>query len=69
MKEERGRYWVFVEEEGKGREFVDSFGSLHLARDMVRKFELNKADHIKNQDELSYHYKNLSWKIVDMGAK
>lgn len=69
MKEERNRYWVLVVENGEREEFVDSFGSLHLAKDMVRKFELNKADHIKNQDELSYHYRNLSWKIVDMGAK
>ena len=69
MKEERNRYWVLVVENGEQEEFVDSFNSLHLAKDMVRKFELNKADHIKNQDELSYHYRNLSWKIVDMGAK
>ena len=62
------RYWVYVTEEGKGREFVDSFADLKSAREKVRKFRNNKEDHLKNQTELAWHYMNLDWVIVDMGA-
>lgn len=62
------RYQVFVTEAGKGRELVDSFQSLNEARQMVHRYRLNRDNHIKQQDELSYHYKNLDWEIVDMGG-
>ena len=62
------RYQVFVTEAGKGRELVDSFQSLNEAQKMVHRYKLNRDNHIKQQDELSYHYKNLDWEIVDMGG-
>lgn len=62
------RYQVFVTEAGKGRELVDSFQSLNEAQQMVHRYRLNRDNHIKQQDELSYHYKNLDWEIVDMGG-
>ena len=62
------RYQVFVTEAGKGRELVDSFQSLNEAQEMVHRCRLNRDNHIKQQDELSYHYKDLDWEIVDMGG-
>ena len=66
--DKKNRYWVYVTEEGKGREFVDSFADLKSARENVRKFRNNKEEHLKNQTELEWHNMNLDWVIVDMEA-
>lgn len=63
------RYQVFVYENNKNPELVDSFQTLEEARNLVSKFETNKAEQIEKATELSYHYRNLSWKVVDMGGK